>query len=480
MNTHVQLSKHAMAGDLPQDAVTRARGILNNWRLIAGVAALVTLLGALYALSAPPVYQANMLIQIKREPAREGGIVGGSEAATEVELLRSRQVLSRVVDSLRLDVTVVPKRFPVVGAYLARGKRSLSAPGLAGHGGYAWGAEEADVARFAVPAALLGEPFVLTATGRNGYTLAAKESGLVLAGRIGAPARLATPYGEIEALVTGIRARPGTQFIVNRAPVYEVVNYLQQALIIAENGKQSNVIGVSLKGGDPVLISRILNQVAAEYLQQHARQRSTEADDTLARYDRQLEESRARLRQLDARFAQLLGRHGTANLAEESRVLAQHAVALEERLAEAESKRAELSSRYLSMHPAMIVADDNVRSLRQDLAAVLAKRRSLAAAEQEAAGVERDKQVTAELNAGLMAVRQKLDGVAASDRKEVRLVDRAEVPLRPITLGTRTMIVLSCLAGLVIGLLASMVKNAFADHGVRPSTLRYNGQFRLV
>ena len=79
--------------------------------LIACVALLVTLAGALYAFVATPQYEANLLVHVEekgqREPKNILGEAGSmidfkTPAAAEVELLRSRLVISRAIDKLRM------------------------------------------------------------------------------------------------------------------------------------------------------------------------------------------------------------------------------------------------------------------------------------------------------------------------------------------------------------------------------------------
>ncbi|VXB89140.1 Wzz/FepE/Etk N-terminal domain-containing protein [Massilia sp. 9I] len=462
------------------DAVRRTRSVLSNWRLISAVAIPLALLGLLHALTVAPVFQANMLIQIKRSPQLAAEQRIDMPAATEVEILRSRSVLGGVVDALRLDISVEPRRFPVLGAFLARHGHSWAIPGLSGSGNYAWADERVTLARFAIPHALLGRPFVLTATGQGGFTLAQQESGILVSGEAGTGLRAMTPHGALDILVTDIRARPGTQFVVSRVSRFQAVDRLQHALVIGETAKQSNVIGLSLKGSDPELLSRILNQVGSEYLKQHASDQSGAASAALAFYDRQLDESRDKLRQLDARFARVQGIHGTGDPAEESRLLSQQTLALQDRLAEAERVRIELASRYLPAHPMMSGADERVRSLRGELAAVQAKRRSLSGAEREMSNLVREKQINADISAGLLMVRQKLDALDSAGHDEVRLVDRAETPFQPVNLGVGARVALACLGALVAGLLASHMKNTLDEGRRRPPPPRYDGHFRLA
>ncbi len=113
--------------DTQIDLATILRTLFDHKKLIAGVVALFTLLGAFYAVVATPVYQANAMIQI--EPKKVGLDAtpqlntkpsSVSEAVTEIELIKSRTVLGQVVSDLKLDVVATPRYFPAIGRYMAR------------------------------------------------------------------------------------------------------------------------------------------------------------------------------------------------------------------------------------------------------------------------------------------------------------------------------------------------------------------------
>ncbi len=481
MDTYMQPFQQGSADDKARAAaVGSALSLLGNRRLIIGVALVVALAGMLYALSAAPVYQANMLIQIQSRLPLEAELRQEIPATTEVELLRSRSILDRVVATMGLDVSIEPKRFPFLGAWLARDRPGLSTPGVMGRGGYAWGAEHARLASFTVPAGLMGEPFVLTATGQGRFRLTQQAHGIALDGRIGELASLPSAAGNIAILVTEMQARTGAQFRVSRIPQFEAVERLQRSVSIAETAKQSNVIRLSLEGTKPELISSILNEIGNEYIRRHAGTRARDGNAALVLYERQLAQSQRRLQELDAHSMRLLSRHGTADLGEESRSLAQQSSALHEKLSEAERNRLELSGRYLSQHPTMVAANEQVRHIERALAGIESKRRTLAQAEREIVGVNRDRQVNADINASLLSIRQKLDAVTSAGRTEVRLLDRAETPVRPVTMGLPSRLVLAIVGGMVAGLLASLARNAISSMRHRPAVARYDGHFRLV
>ena len=162
--------------------------------LIALVALAVTLAGVLYAFVARPVYEATLMVQVEekgqREPKNILGEAGAiidytTPASAEIELLRSRLVVSRAIDRLGLCIDARPDRFPVLGNWAAGLQLDSVLPALRGLGGYAWGDERIEVEAFDVPEFLENRSFELQALGGGRYRLAEPESGLRLSGRSG-------------------------------------------------------------------------------------------------------------------------------------------------------------------------------------------------------------------------------------------------------------------------------------------------------
>lgn len=472
MDKYLQQSRKRGRGEeRPAFSLLQYQAILRNRWLIASVAVLVALFASTYALTVKPVYEANLLLQIKRNAPPSGDFQLDIPAATEIEILRSRSILSRVVDALQLDISVEPRLFPVLGAFLSERNPALSDPGLCGYGGYVWGSERVRVAAFNVPDALLGQPFVLTVTGKDSFTLSHEELGIRIQGRASRMVRGDTRYGPMEIHVMDILARPGAQFSVRKSPQFQVVEQLQKALVISERGRQSNVIGVSLRGSTPGKVSGILNEVGRQYLRQQHAQKTLETRNQLQFYDQQVAESRRRMHELDARLNQLLRLHGTSDLGEEARILAQQSVALQAELAAKEQKRIELSSHLGDRHPEVIVVSRHIQGIRRDLGDIEARRKVLVSAQQEILAVNRDKQINSDMNIELLNTRQKLDALMLSNHVNIRVVDRAETPVQSVTLPLPVMVTLSCLLGLVAGLGASVLKNAIIGRQQRVRAL---------
>jgi tyrosine-protein kinase Etk/Wzc len=468
MNKYAQVI-HSRDQQASSEALGRFAGVLRNGWLIACVTLVVTALGTIRALTATPLYEASTVIQIRRTAALTGDFRADDPATTEMEVLRSRSVLARVVERLHLDVKLDPTP-PVLARLLARVRPGDVAVASR---------PQVRVVRFDVPPVLLAQPFRLTVTGGGGFELASERLGIRADGTADVPAVWATHYGNVGILVAGSAAPPGTRFVLRRVAITQATEQLQRELVVTENTKQSNVIKLALQGADPALMNRILGAVVEEYTRQRGSERRGEADALLASYDRQIEASQAALRKLDGQYGELLRRAGIGDPDAESQSLLQQSSALEAQLAAAQQRRAELSTRVGDGHPAMEAIDRQIADASGALRRSAARRDALAVAARELALVRRDKQALDERTLALFNQRSKLDAVIAAGRDDVRVLDQPETALDAVTPGVATMAILSGFGGIVLGLFASFIKNA-----VRQSKrARIAGQrvrFRLI
>ncbi len=139
--------------------------LLDNKWLIAGITSLFALAGVLYALCATPVYQADALVQVEQ---KKGGIPGlsevsdmlgssDSEAATEIELIKSRMIIGQTVDELNLTVHIAPL-FPYGAGKGLAARLGLQAGPLL-------------ISRFQVPTVYENELFELELLQNGAYSL---------------------------------------------------------------------------------------------------------------------------------------------------------------------------------------------------------------------------------------------------------------------------------------------------------------------
>ncbi|HYD78286.1 MAG TPA: polysaccharide biosynthesis tyrosine autokinase [Paucimonas sp.] len=439
----------------------------NRW-LIAGVAAIAIMLGTAYAFLAAPVYEANILIQVEdnsRSSSRDAlGELSSvfnlkTRAASEMEVLRSRLVLAKAVDNTGLYIQVQPKHFPVVGAWLAQREIQLPFADAFEGSGYVWSRETARVALFDVPEALEeNTEFTLRAEGGGRFRLLQEEERIDAAGRVGETLRIDTAKGPIALRVDDLAARPGSRFLLVRKNRMATIERLQAALRIAERGKQSDIIGVTLEGRNPKQTSAVLNEIADQYLQQNEDRKSDAAERSLAFLSRQLPELKQDLEKSEAKYSELRNSRGTVDLNEEAKNVLQQSVQAQTRLLELKQKKRELQTRFADEHPAIVAIDEQMRTLGGELDNVARKIRNLPAVEQDVVRLTRDVKVNQEIYTALMSTALQLRLVAASKGGNVRVLDKSIAPGKPARPKRMLVIFLSGVAGVILGGLAALAR----------------------
>src|SRR5471032_904727 len=221
--------------------------LLANRRVIGAITAVTLALGAAYAVITPPVYEADMLIQVEDNGMTANSLLGDAsslfdvkaQAAAELEILPSRMVVGKAVDTLQLYIDAKPKYFPLIGSWIASRNKHISNPGLFGMGGYAWGAESLQLATFDVPKSIEGEKITLTVLSDGGFQLDNSDLLQPIRGHVGVPLQVTQDVGTFRLLVTELHAKAGAEFILVRHSQPKTVSSLQQDLNITEIGRAS-------------------------------------------------------------------------------------------------------------------------------------------------------------------------------------------------------------------------------------------------
>lgn len=442
----------------------------NRW-LIAGIAILITLIGAAYVFVAKPIYQANMLVQVEESsPSQSNNFVNeiGSTyavktaAIAEMELLGSRMVVSSAVDNLRLYINVKPKYFPLIGASLAGFNKQLSEPGIFGRGGYGyvWGTEKMDVSIFNVPESLENTDFIVTAEGNGKFRLDQKKRNIALRGSVGTTLEAGTGKDHMVLRVDNLAAKPGAQFFLRRASRLSTIESVQKSLMVAEPVKQSGVIAIRLQGQNPQLTTATLNEIGREYLQQNAARRTEEAEKSLAFLNKQLPDIKQELEQSESRYNKFRNSYNTFDLGEEARVSLQQSAAAKIKRSELQQKRTELLVGFTQQHPVVIGVDAQLREINGQIKAIDAHLKSFPDLQQEELRLTRDIKVNSDLYSQLLTTAQKLSLIAVGKVSNVRLIDNPMVPEKPVKPNRPLVVALAALTGMFLGVISALAKKS--------------------
>ncbi|KAI3595330.1 Tyrosine-protein kinase [Cupriavidus necator H850] len=440
--------------------------LASRW-LIACVAGLVLALGVAYAFLARPVYQADILVQVEDSPNSAKSLLGDvsslfdvkAEAAAEIEIIRSRMVVGKAVENLRLYISAKPRYFPIVGAWIAARSKGLSEPGLMGMGNFVWAKESIRVDKFDVPDALEGERFTLVALDGGRYRLEQSGFDAPLEGRVGELLHARQDDGDLNLLVTDLKGKPGAAFQLVRSSRLRTIEKLQDQLKIAEKGKQSGVIGASLEGIDPVLTANILNEIGDEYVAQNIKRKAAEAEKSLVFLNDLLPQLKGELERAELKYNAMRNSRGTFNLSEEGQAFLKESVAAQAGLLELKQKRSELMARFTASHPGIQALDTQIATMNTQVRNLAARMKTMPDVEQDALRLMRDVQVNNDLYVGLLDNMQQLKLVKAGKVGNVRLLDSAPIPEESIKPKKALTIALTAVLGLLLGVAAAFVRN---------------------
>src|SRR5665647_1232172 len=242
-----------------------------KWLLLAA-ATLCMLLAVLYGLTSTPVYQATVVMQVDRPPARivqfnndaDAGREGDSLALqTQYELLRSRSLAERVIDDLHLDP--------------ARGRVADIAPG----------ALVADPAQGGASAAAAPQP-------QGGASAAAAPQPLG-----GASEAAASPGDWWARVVAGYR-RLGKPSVTDSGFLDReaVVARFMSALTV-EPVRNSRLVKVNVTNSSAAQAARIANGIARATIDLGIEQRNQATEYAKSFLQDQLKETKAKVEQSD-------------------------------------------------------------------------------------------------------------------------------------------------------------------------------------
>lgn len=426
--------------------------------------------GVAYAVLATPVYLANALVQV--EPKKNdmlgfsdlNSMLGGqSPSVTEIGIIKSRAVIGKTVDDLRLDIDVTPNTFPLIGGFLARryrGETEFSvAPPKFGMNSYAWGGERVEIARLDLPKELLGKKLTLIAGEQHHFKLFDENDNVLVDGVVGE----AFAQDDVEGLIAQLSANPGTQFQVVRNPRIVTIQSYQDALDISEQGKESGIIRLALASADAPEAVKILNKIAALYVEQNVRRTSAEAAQSLAFLQSQLPQVKRDLAKASDALNAYQTHGKTVNISLETQSVLGQSVALDTRISELKMQQAEMDRKFTKQHPAYRALMSQIGELTQQQKSLEGKVQDLPATQQELLNLTRDVEVASQIYTQLLNKSQELDIVRAGAVGNVRLIDMADVDLTsPVKPKKALIVLIATFLGAFVGVALVLLRKSLS------------------
>lgn len=447
-----------------QPAGTRQARVLMDhmgWIAAAGVAGAAV--GALVALSAPPQYRAQALVQVE---SRDGGARSVAQtqgaAGFDAGLLKSRAVVAPVVERLRLDITAQPLRPPLVGALLDR----FSRPGQPGGTwpqslGYAWGGERLVIDSMTVPEQLVDQPLTFEVR-REGRYRVFQQDALLLEGSVGESAS----GNGITLRVDKIEAGPGTRFTLTRRDLAHTAEAVRRGLTVeseaaaipaslggaaAATGLPSGTVRVSWQYPDRQLAAHLVNGVTRAYIDGQTTKRREDAAGTLAFLSSELPRVQSELTRAEEALARYRARTGSLQPSRDAQSFLNNSMEYQRQIAALRIERTRLLQRFMPEANEVRTVDSQIQQMIRERAEIDARMQSLSASERESVALTRDVKVAEDMYMALRNKVEQLSLMLSDSSSQLRVVDAAIAPVAPSGIGTWPFATAGALLGLCLG-----------------------------
>lgn len=449
---------------------TLARGKL----IIVSALLSVMVLAGLYVLLTPPIYQADALLRVDNNqaflnnPLRGApptGEVENPRAQKEVEILRSRSVLGKVVADLELATKVSPEYFPLIGEALARrhdNRERLASPWW-GFARYAWGGETIKVTNLRVPDRYLGKELTLLAQEAGRYRLLSPEEEILAEGRVGTSLEVDVGEGApVVLLVTELVARPGTHFTLTKRSQLSAIDQLENAITVMERTKDTDIIAVELKGHHPEEIAHTVNDIATAYVRKTVAWESAEAEQKLRFLEQQLPLVKNRLELSEGALTAFRHVHRALDVSAETGVLLKQISEMEMLAIQLNQKEDDLRRRlgFATTHPQTISVKAQIARVDRMLAGLNKRVERLPHVEQDMVRLSREVQVNTELYTSLLNSAHEQRVAAAGTIGNARIVDFAVTPENQIWPKPGIVFILAGIFGLFSGTAAVFLRRS--------------------
>ncbi len=333
---------------------------------------------------------------------------------------------------------------------------------------------------------LNGQDQQLTLTvGENGhYTLEGEE--FTVNGMVGQ--RL--EKDGVALTIADIKAKPGTQFVLSQRTELEAINALQETFTVSERSKESGMLELTMTGDDPQLITRILNSIANNYLQQNIARQAAQDSQSLEFLQRQLPEVRSELDQAEEKLNVYRQQRDSVDLNLEAKAVLEQIVNVDNQLNELTFREAEISQLYKKDHPTYRALLEKRQTLEQERKRLNKRVSAMPSTQQEVLRLSRDVEagravylqlLNRQQEAGravylqLLNRQQELSISKSSAIGNVRIIDPAVTQPQPVKPKKALNVVLGFILGLFISV-GAVLARAMLRRGVEaPEQLEEHG-----
>lgn len=439
MNTKDNRQQRSEANELELGRIVGE--LIDCRKLIIGITTGFTVIAVLYALMATPIYQANALIQVEQ---KQGNAIlsslsqmlpdGQLQSAPEISLLQSRMILGKTVDDLNLQTQVEKEYFPIIGKGISRILNNKN--------------ESIKIDKLYIERKEDSTDPEIIITIKDDKHFTVEGDGFKVDGIKGEM----LDKDKLRILITEINAEPGASFEVKYLSRLKAINNLLEAFNVSDQGKDTGMLGLTLTGTDPNLISKTLNSIANNYLEQNVERQAAQDAKSLDFLNQQLPKVRADLDIAEDKLNSYRKEKDSVDLSIEAKSVLDQIVNVDNQLNELTFREAEISQLYTKEHPTYKALIEKRQTLQQEKTKLNKRVSGMPSTQQEVLRLSRDVESGRAVYLQLLNRQQELSIAKSSAIGNVRIVDDSITDPKPI----KPKKILICIIGFILGLFFSV------------------------
>ncbi|WP_286833437.1 MULTISPECIES: polysaccharide biosynthesis tyrosine autokinase [Acinetobacter] len=438
--------------------------LIAQWKLIALCVILSIVTALLYLRVTPDTYRVDALVQVEESKGASAALLGDMSnmieqkqpAQAEIEILKSRLVLGDVIDRLNLDLQVAGTENSLFDRLLnPHDYRTEYSPQSVL---FRDGDQAFDIRQFDIPQAYYDKTLELQFKEQQ-FSLTDPRTGQVVFSGLLNRNNQATHANGTWKVAIFSQDQFQDRYLISKQSLPAAANRLLANYSVAEKGKMTGILGLNYEGQDKAHITQVLNAILQAYSQQNVERRSAETAQTLKFLEDQLPELRQQLDVAEREFNQFRQQSNTVDVTKESELYLTQSIALETQKAQLEQSVAEASAKYTSEHPVMQQMEAQLAAINSRIAELNGTLKQLPDLQRRYLQLYREVEVKQQLYTALLNSYQQLRIAKAGEIGNVRIVDTAVEPLKPIAPKKLQILILSIFLGGFLGILIALLRN---------------------
>ena len=437
------------------------KDLAKNWHIMLPCLILAGFIGLFVAMWIRPVYQVDALLQIENKnskgmaSAMMGGLGGlfasSSPAETEIELIKSRQVIGDAVEKMRLQYYATPVR-KLDRLLHKEGRMELN---------------QLEIPWDNLPEDEREKPWMAVATDSLTFDLYDHNKKKVMEG-CHAGETYKFPYAGDSVIfsVTMMETKKGQRFELSKISRLDAIDAFKSVFDIKERGKKTGILEFSYQDIYPDRATKIVNEIANAYLRQNVERSNAEAQKTLEFLEKQLPDVKMQMDSAMLRFNNYRNRVGSVDINAETRLVLERRNKLQQDLLNLQQKKQDAIRLFQPEHPTIRTYEEQEAAIKRELAHNTSESKKLPATQQEVLKLNNEVDLTKIMYTTMLNNIQQLKLVSAGEVGTVRIIDYAEQVKKPTKPKKKIILCIALFLGFLLGAVLVSIKSKFSN-GVR-------------